>query len=343
MGARRSQDLMRSEDSMLIPKKEFEILRDQSLHLEVRRADYGFYTSEKKTRTNEKPENLTMSEKKFISEKLTDIDVSERRSPQVETFENQYRKRRIEGEEPSRENIEERYESKEVNIRGHASPILQYISNNSSPNKEKNVQNGSELNSFNKSGQNQTQDYEVTEEDNTRQESGEKETLERTDIELRIGESLEEQGDMDISAEMTTFGAADYASQAKLQEQINRSAAKIMQLLNIQPSENSEDKENTRKSAKMFGREPYKTAKFAGLELYQSEDASKEEVTEDEDALKEREPWKQENNENTNVEFLQTKGNQNLLNLTLGEKMKFVLREGKENLGGEVSDFFEKK
>jgi len=308
MGAQRSSHdlLRRSEDSMLIPRKES---HERTLHRDNRSVnlDNLHNSSEKK---------LNFNEQSLI---------------QRSSFEeNQYRKKKLEDEEdvPTREDFESQTKSRDQTV--ERSPILRYITNNSSPDQHQRsviklqAVDNEDLEEIEKEKERQRQEVERFHKQQGVEGEGEEEG-ENGDDEDYGGELLRGRGNLiDISTEMRSVNlSGDYASQAKLQEQINRSAAKIMQLLNIKPSnENQDEHGNGKKGATMFGREPNNvTAKFAATDFVE---ASRDEEEQHRGSLS--------RSRSASPDRVQD----NYGNVTLGDKMRMALKEGKENVSEEV-------
>ena len=298
MGAKRSSHdlLRRSEDSMLIPRKES---MERTMHRDNRSVNLDNLpnSSEKKLRTD------TFNERSSFEE-------------------NQYRKKKHEDEEdvPTREDFESQGKSHDQTV--ERSPILRYITNNSSPDQHQrsiiklHVVDNEDLEEIEKEKERQMQEVERFHKQHGIE--GEEEDEE----EDYGGELLRGHGNLvDISTEMRSVNlSGDYASQQKLQEQINRSAAKIMQLLNIKPSGENQD-ENGKKGATMFGRENNNvTAKFAAtdfVEASRDEEENRRSLSRSRSASPDR--------------------HENYGNVTLGQKMRMALQEGKENVSEEVN------
>ena len=327
MGVQRSHDfLARSEDSMMIPKKETDVFtntKERTLHRDNRSVNL---------------DNNHSSEKKLRSGIFNEQSIHQRSSFE----ENQYRKRKDEDEDvPTREDFESqprgdisRSRDQTLNER---SPILRYITNNSSPDQQRSViklqaVDNEEIEEIEKEKERQRQEVEIYHKHHGESIEGEGEG----EDEEYEGELLRGRGNLiDISTEMRSVNMSnDYASQTRLQEQINRSAAKIMQLLNIKPSGEGQDGgENGKRGATMFGgREPHVTAKFAATDFV--------------DASRDEEGIQIMGEHNTSLRGGLSRSHsgspsrrlqqENYGNVTLGEKMRMALSAGKENLGDEV-------
>jgi len=314
MGVQRSHDfLARSEDSMLIPKKESEVFnKERTLHRDNRSVNL---------------DNNDSSEKKLRSGIFNEQSIHQRNSFE----ENQYRKRKDEDDDvPTREDFESQPRGDNSRITNERSPILRYITNHSSPDQQRSViklqaVDNEEVEEIEKERERQRQEVELFHKQNEDENEGGEEDYSGELLRGGRGNLI------DISTEMRSVNMSnDYASQNRLQEQINRSAAKIMQLLNIKPSHDGQGDENGKRGATMFGRETNNvTAKFAATDFVEASRDEGVEIMGDHD----RSRGSLSRSRSPSPDRIQQ---DHYGNITLGEKMKMALREGKENLGDDT-------